>query len=139
SSNFNRRDEEILKVLNLPFKPKKSKPVQIVKWSPPPKEWVKLNVDESSLGNLGPSGAGGVIWDHSGNLISGFSMSTGVQSNNIAEFMALLQGFRTMIFLGLKKVEIEMDSMLVIEWLKEKRCGLRYLEDYWEELLNLMD
>ncbi|KAF5442116.1 hypothetical protein F2P56_036937 [Juglans regia] len=139
SSSFNHRNEEILKVLNLPFKHKKSKPVKIVKWSPPPRDWVKLNVDESSLGNPGPSSAGGVIWDHCRNLISGFSISTGVQSNNVAEFMALLLGLRTVQFFGLKKVKIEMDSMLVIDWLMKKRCGLWYLKDYWEELLNLMD
>lgn len=95
-----------------------------------------MNVDGSSLGN---PGAGGAIRDYKGNLISGFAINSGIQSNNFAEFMGLLQGLRIVRFLGLLRVEIEMDSKVVIDWLKKKRCGLWYLENYWEELLRLLD
>ncbi|XP_040989051.1 uncharacterized protein LOC121236683 [Juglans microcarpa x Juglans regia] len=123
-SDLSRRDEEILQLLNLPVKPQKKVSTQIVKWLQPPE---------------GPSGAGGAIRDHRGELISGFSIFTRTRSNNFAEFMGLIQGLRIVRFLGLQNVEIEMDSMLVIEWLRKKRCGLWYLDDYWEELLQLLD
>lgn len=59
---------------------------------------------------------GGVICDYRSELIAGFSIFTGTQTNNFAEFMGLIQGLRIVCFLGLQNVEIEMDSMLVIEW-----------------------
>ncbi|KAL5732538.1 hypothetical protein ACOSQ2_032230 [Xanthoceras sorbifolium] len=35
----------------------------LISWSPPPLDWVKLNVDGSRSGDLGYIKVGGVIWD----------------------------------------------------------------------------
>ncbi|XP_042980144.1 uncharacterized protein LOC122310314 [Carya illinoinensis] len=137
SPKWSSRDENILRSFRIPYKPK---PImtKTIKWMRPQKGWYKLNVDGSSMGNPGTSGAGGVIRDFGGNFVSGFTLSTGNRTNNFAEFMGLLQGIRCVRFLGLDKIEIEMDSKLVIDWFLKKRCGLWYLEDYWEELLCLL-
>lgn len=90
SSGLSRRDEDILKLLNLPIKVQKQKPTQIVKWSPPTMDWFKLNVEGSSLENPRSSGLGGVIRDHRGDLLVGFSICIGIRSYNVAEFMDLL-------------------------------------------------
>lgn len=48
--------------------------------------------------------------------------------------MGLLRGLRHIDQLGLLFVEIELDSMLVINWLRIQRCGMWYMKDYWEEI-----
>ena len=73
---------------------------------------MKLNVDGSSLGNPGCSGAGGVIKDHSGKLIRYFAEHIGFGSSNYAEGMELLLGLQIVKSLNLVNVDIELDSMI---------------------------
>lgn len=135
ATHLSRHDEQILKSLSLLIKPRKKSHMQSVKWNPPASGWLKLNVDGTSLGNPGLSGARGAIRDSRDELIAGFAIFTATSTNNFAEFMGLLQGLRIARFLGLQQVEIEMDFMVVFDWIRKRRCGLWYLEDYWKELL----
>ncbi len=48
-----------------------------VKWTPPPLGWFKLNTDGSSLGNPRLAGGGGVIRNHLGEWVGGFSRAIG--------------------------------------------------------------
>lgn len=96
-------------------------------------------MDGSSLGNPGPSGVGGVIRNDKGEFVCGFANFTAHKTNNAAEVLGLLYGLRYVCQLDIQQVEIEMDSMLVIDWLQVKKCRLWYLEDYWEEVLYLLD
>ncbi|KAF5464541.1 hypothetical protein F2P56_014612 [Juglans regia] len=84
-----RRDEEILKDLQLPIKALVPMVMKQEWWLRPKNGWFKLNVDGGSFGNQGPSGVGGVIRNDQGEFAKG--------------------------------------------------CGLWYLEDYWEEILQLLD
>ena len=36
-------------------------------------------------------------------------------------------------------MDIEFDSQVVVSWWKKRRCGVWYLEDFWEEILALID
>ncbi|XP_041025254.1 ribonuclease H-like [Juglans microcarpa x Juglans regia] len=128
-----RRDESILQCFNLPLTLRKEIAIS-VKWKHRKPGWVKLNVDGCSLGNPGPSGAGGIIRNHKRDLVCGFSVAIGHYSNNFAELMSLLHGLRHIDQMGHLFVEIELDSMLVINWLRSQRRGLWYMEDYWEEI-----
>lgn len=40
--------------------------------------------------------------------------------------------------MGFYNVIVEMDSMLVISWLREGRCSLWYLEDFLEEIRSML-
>ncbi|XP_042987275.1 uncharacterized protein LOC122315428 [Carya illinoinensis] len=133
-NGLTRRDEAILSCFTLPLNSPRKEIVIPVTWKHPNPGWVKLNVDGCSLGNPGSSGAGGIIRDYKGDLVCGFAAATGHNSNNFAEVMGLLHGLRHIDQLGLLFVEIEMDSMLVLNWLRTQRCGLWYMEDYWEEI-----
>ncbi|KAF7810986.1 reverse transcriptase [Senna tora] len=44
-----------------------------VKWNPPNFGWWKLNCDGACSGNPGPFAIGGIIRDHMGNWVKGFS------------------------------------------------------------------
>ncbi|XP_042954647.1 uncharacterized protein LOC122291062 [Carya illinoinensis] len=129
-----KQDEGVLHCFNMPINMMRHEIVIPVKWKSPKQGWVKLNVDGCSLGNPGPSGAGGIIRDDKGNMLCGFAVDTGHNSNNHAELMGLLHGLRHIGFMGFVLVEIELDSMLVLNWLRNNRCGLWYMEDYWDEI-----
>ena len=51
--------------------------------------YIKLNMDSSAISNPGLAGAGGILRDHSGVWISGFSLHLGLASNNMAELAAV--------------------------------------------------
>lgn len=64
--------------------------VQLVNWVPPNDEnQVALDVDGSSLGNPGHAGFGGLIRDHNGSWILGFSEYIGVVDSVEAELKGI--------------------------------------------------
>ncbi|KAL4346109.1 hypothetical protein AHAS_Ahas11G0345500 [Arachis hypogaea] len=44
-----------------------------VGWKPPPKGWLKLNVDGALVGNAGKAGCGGLLRDENGKWVAGFT------------------------------------------------------------------
>jgi ribonuclease HI len=77
-----------------------------------------LNTDGLSLGNLGLAGGGGVIRNHVGDWVGGFSRAIGVTTSVQAELKALKDGLKLAIDLGILHLEIEMDSLVAIELVK---------------------
>lgn len=131
-------DVQVLEELAIPFIVPKHKKVHIVKWLKPAEGSVKLNVDGSYRGNLGRMGAGGIIHDNKANMLLAFLVGLGHGTHNAAEFMAVLYGLQYCKEMGLMKVEVELDSMLVVNLLEKKRCGIWYLEDFWDEILEIL-
>ncbi|XP_035547386.1 uncharacterized protein LOC118348919 [Juglans regia] len=72
------------------------------------------------MGNPGSCGIGGVIRDASGGMVQAFASYVGLGSNNKAELLALLYGLRRFV-----------------SWWNRGRCGVWYLEDFWEEIVEL--
>nr|XP_027060692.1 uncharacterized protein LOC113687227 [Coffea arabica] len=81
-------------------------------WESPPEGFVKLNVDGSSLGNPGSSGAGGVFRDSGGNVLRGFSYFLGLRTNMEAEASALLEGM--LLSTDFQSLQVEMDSQVLM-------------------------
>ena len=82
----------------------------------------EIFADGSSLGNPGPAGLGVVIYKNK-TLIKKISLSLGEATNNIAEYAALLVALGEAISLKSaekEKINIYMDSTLVVNQLKEK-------------------
>ncbi|XP_041016195.1 14.7 kDa ribonuclease H-like protein [Juglans microcarpa x Juglans regia] len=94
-------------------------------------------MDGSSIGNPGSCGIGRVIRDDLGRLVQAYASHVGYGSNNKVELMALLHGLRICKSLNISNVIVEMDSMVVISWWLRGRCGVWYLEDFWEEIIGL--
>jgi len=65
-------------------------------WQPPPKGFLKYNIDGASKGNPGNAGYGGVLRDDEGNIIFIFHYHLGRSTNNMAEVMALEQGLESL-------------------------------------------
>jgi ribonuclease HI len=86
-----------------------------IKWVSPPLGWFKLNTDGSSLGNPGLAGGGGVICNHVGEWVGGFSRAIGVTTSVQVELRALKDGLKLAIDLGIFNLEIEMDSLVAVE------------------------
>ena len=78
---------------------------------------ISIYIDGSSIGNPGKSGIGYLIYN-SGVLVKKDSVYLGIQSNNFAEYMALIFSLVDVIDMGEKKCEVFSDSQLLCEQIK---------------------
>ena len=98
----------------------------------------KIYTDGASRGNPGPASAGGIIISPSGGTVYELSIPLGIQTNNYAEYMALLLTLQKAKILGIKKVDVFMDSKLVVEqvqgnWKINNEC-LKVINNEIQEL-----
>jgi ribonuclease HI len=76
-----------------------------------------LYCDGASRGNPGPSGAGVVILDKNGEQIFELSRFLDNATNNEAEYKALIRGLSAAADVGIKRLQIFLDSELVVKQL----------------------
>ena len=75
-----------------------------------------LYFDGASKGNPGPSGYGGVFYDEEMRIIYKYSgICEGKQTNNFAEYTALVRGLEYALNTNVKELKVYGDSKLVIE------------------------
>lgn len=87
-------------------------------WMPPPKNWVKLNIEGSSSMVQGSAGAGGIIRDESGKWLLGYSKNLGTSNSLASELWALYHGLNLVWERGFRKVLVECDSHKAVKCLK---------------------
>ncbi|KAF6134098.1 hypothetical protein GIB67_035652 [Kingdonia uniflora] len=95
----------------------------------------KLNVDGSSILNLGPCGGGGVMRDRVGNLVYDYAISFREITNTVVEFLALLQGLKVCVGHSWFPLLVEVNSLVFCKWL----CSTgewRYI-NIWKEVLDI--
>ncbi len=73
---------------------------------------LEIYIDGASQGNPGPSGIGAIIIQN-GRLIKNISVHLGIQTNNVAEYMALIFGLQEALILRASAVRIYTDSQLL--------------------------
>lgn len=78
----------------------------------------KLYTDGGSRGNPGPSAIGYVVLDTQDKIIKKEGIYIGITTNNQAEYYALKAGLEDAIRLGVKELEVYMDSTLVVNQVK---------------------
>lgn len=88
-------------------------------------EKLTIFTDGGARGNPGPAGAGALLIDGAGHTIKEVSRFLGIQTNNFAEYEAVLLGLQTAKKVFGKKVrdmdiEIKLDSELVAEQLSHR-------------------
>ncbi|XP_058071175.1 uncharacterized protein LOC131220234 [Magnolia sinica] len=88
--------------------------LEVVKWRRPRPGWIKLNVDDSALGNPGMSRRGGVCRGDNDSFHFAFSLGYGVGLNSMAKLWPVYHGLGLCVDSGFFRVEIESDSKLVV-------------------------
>jgi ribonuclease HI len=91
----------------------------------------RIYSDGASKGNPGPAGAGAVIRDAEGNTVAEIAEYVGVTTNNVAEYMGLLEALKVCASRDWGPVEVYADSQLLIRQLqgryRVKNEGIRPL------------
>ncbi|HEX4729645.1 MAG TPA: ribonuclease HI family protein [Solirubrobacterales bacterium] len=73
-----------------------------------------VNVDGGARGNPGPAAIGVVVRDADGTVVESVGETIGRQTNNVAEYQALLRGIELAAAHGATEVELIGDSELVV-------------------------
>jgi len=79
---------------------------------------LRLYTDGAARGNPGPAGLGVVIEDDQGLRLRGLCRFIGTATNNVAEYLAVIEGLTAVSEWKPDRVEVFLDSKLVVEQLK---------------------
>jgi len=79
---------------------------------------VKIFGDGGSRGNPGPSASGFVVLDMEDNVLVDKGIYLGVTTNNQAEYTSLKLALEECVKMGVKEVQVYMDSLLVVNQMK---------------------
>ena len=105
-------------------------------------EWL-IYTDGASRGNPGPAAIGAVIFDETGRQVHTVSRRIGRATNNEAEYQAAIAALEAALALGARRVELRMDSELVVRQLsgryKVRNPGLIPLHNRIRYLRKLFD
>ncbi|CAJ2665500.1 uncharacterized protein Mb2253c-like [Trifolium pratense] len=74
-----------------------------------------LMFDGASRGNPGPAGAGAALFSENRTLLYRFRQGLGYQTNNAAEYHALILGLNQAFYKGYRNINIQGDSQLVVK------------------------
>lgn len=78
-------------------------------WKPTEDEWLTINTDEAVTKNK-KAGCGGVIINHKGDRISGFSRNVGTCDVFQAELWNVFEGSKLAYSSGINKAEFQVDN-----------------------------
>ncbi len=79
-----------------------------------------LYTDGGSRGNPGPAGIGIVLIDDQGKQLKSVSQYIGIQTNNIAEYKALIRGLEIALDYGIQSITCYLDSELVVKQINQE-------------------
>ena len=85
---------------------------------PTPEKFLIAHTDGGARGNPGPAGYGVVIHDSEGEKIAAFSQYLGRQTNNFAEYQALIGALEYAVEHGPKAIKVISDSELMVRQIK---------------------
>ncbi|KAK4717973.1 hypothetical protein R3W88_016311 [Solanum pinnatisectum] len=113
--------------------------VTTIIWKTPPPKKYKLNTDGSALHNPGKIGGGGILRDDQGDIIYAFAIPLGEGTNNQAEVQAASYGLNWCIQHGYTNIILEVDSELLIKWLKQNSSPPWRIQRFVQELQTLVN
>jgi len=103
----------------------------------------RLYTDGASRGNPGSGGAGAVLYDEKGTIVSTAKDFLGVCTNNTAEYKALILGLEESLRNGCRSLHIFMDSELLVRQIngsyRVKNEHLKILMKEVRRLLSFFD
>ncbi len=97
-----------------------SKPNQAdaTKIDPPTPQKVRMFADGGSRGNPGPSATGYVLLDDDDQILHQSGEYLGITTNNQAEYQAVKLGLTKALSVGVREVDVYLDSLLVVNQMK---------------------
>jgi ribonuclease HI len=102
-----------------------------------------VNVDGGARGNPGPAAIGVVVRNEDGAVVEAVGETIGRQTNNVAEYQALIRGIELASAHGADAVELVGDSELVVRQIegryKVKNADLKPLHARAKEMLGEFD
>jgi ribonuclease HI len=109
----------------------------------PPQNYLTAHTDGGARGNPGAAGYGVVIHDSQGNKVAALSQYLGRQTNNFAEYQALIAALEFAIEHGPKALKVISDSELLVRQIrgiyKVKEPTLRDLHARASQLISKLD
>jgi len=109
----------------------------------PPANYLIAHTDGGARGNPGPAGYGVVIHDDKGNKVAALSQYLGKQTNNVAEYQALIGALEYAVEHGPKAIKVISDSELMVRQMKGiykvKDATLRDLHGRASQLIRQLE
>jgi ribonuclease HI len=84
----------------------------------PPSNYLIAHTDGGARGNPGPAGYGVVIHDSAGHKVAALSQYLGRQTNNFAEYQALIAALEYAVEPGPRALKVVSDSELMVRQIK---------------------
>ena len=110
---------------------------------PPPQHYLIAHTDGGARGNPGPAGYGVVMQDEQGKKVAALSRYLGHQTNNFAEYQALIAALEYVVQHEPKALRVISDSELLVRQIKGiykvKEPTLRDLHARASELIAQLD
>ena len=108
-----------------------------------PENYLIAHTDGGARGNPGPAGYGVAIHDSKGKKVAGLSQYLGHQTNNFAEYQALIAALEYAVDHGPKALKVISDSELLVRQIKGiykvKEPTLRELHGRASQLISQLD
>ncbi|XP_042939486.1 uncharacterized protein LOC122274515 [Carya illinoinensis] len=109
-------------------------------WQVPPHGFYKLNVDAALFFDLKKAGVGGVLRDERGEMVLAMSKAEHeLHDPESVELVAILRGLQFILQLGIRKIVLESDSLLMVEALKANQDSLSLQGNMLKEVKNMMN
>lgn len=101
---------------------------------------VKIYTDGASRGNPGPASIGIVFYDEADNRVSDYKESLGDQTNNYAEYMAVIKALELCQQAGVSSAQFYCDSQLLVkQMLGEYKVKAPQIKDLYLKAKALTD
>ncbi|CAA7395566.1 unnamed protein product [Spirodela intermedia] len=96
--------------------------IRSVRWTPPSVGRWKLNIDGASQGNPGPTRGGGILRDSIRCILFVFSNFYNIQTNTVAEAMAIRDDLLLCEEQNITNIVLESDSRVLVDILRADSC-----------------
>lgn len=107
-----------------------------IKWLPPNRNFVKVNCDGAVTLFGAVAAVGGVIRNHQGEMLLGFSSHLGACSITEAELWAIFMGCKLAGLNGFTRGVVESDSLVAVKLLRD---GCSSLHPFFNLVKNIQD
>lgn len=115
-----------------------------IQWEAASQGWVIINTDRASKQVGGKAGCGGLCRTHDGQWICGFSCNLGSCTAFIIEIWGVLEGLKLAAVHGFSHVELQVDSMVVVNILQGResataagRCLIEKIRQIMQRFTNI--